>query len=50
MKLKYDVDVLRTAHLEKAYRYFTLIYTSRLRITLEVMCVLKYSVQISVFL
>lgn len=50
MKLKYDVDVLRTAHLEKVYRYFMLISTVCLRNTLEVMSILKYSVQISVFL
>jgi len=50
MTLKYDVDVLRTAHLEKVYRYFMLMSTVCLRNTLEVMCILQYSVQISVFL
>jgi hypothetical protein len=50
MNLKYDVGVLRTAHLEKVCRYFMLICTACLRNTLEVMCILKYSVQISVFL
>ena len=50
MKLKYDVNVLRRAHLEKVYWHFMLISTACLRNTLEVMCILKYSVQISVFL
>jgi len=49
-KLKYDVDVLRTSHLEKVCRCFMLISTARLRNNLEVMCILKYSVQTSVFL
>jgi hypothetical protein len=50
MKLKSDVDVLRTAHLEKVCRCFMLISTTCFRNTLEVTCILKYSAQISVVL